>query len=104
MVIVPTKLMYVNFIYISVQVFVSIIVALSVQYASAPLLSELVVELSYPCPENVLGSIQTLCFDIVASLFLLLFMIPTDCKYLHETIYIKYKESYQFESCIRSIP
>ena len=50
--------------------------ATSLSFACCPLFFELAVEISYPMPESVVGCFLSAAFNLVGSVFLLLFFIP----------------------------
>ncbi|KAL7636258.1 UNVERIFIED_CONTAM: hypothetical protein RMT77_013016 [Armadillidium vulgare] len=64
-----------------IQVYIAIGGGYAFQFASVPLLIELGVELAYPCLEAVVGASYTASFNLLALLFLLLFIIKTECYY-----------------------
>ncbi|KAB7499942.1 hypothetical protein Anas_01761 [Armadillidium nasatum] len=64
-----------------VQVYIAIGGGYAFQFASVPLLIELGVELAYPCLEAVVGASYTASFNLLSLLFLLLFIIKTECYY-----------------------
>ncbi|KAF2350283.1 Major facilitator superfamily domain, partial [Trinorchestia longiramus] len=64
---------------VAAQVYLSVVGGVSLQYATVPLLTELAVEIAYPCPESVVGVLIIGSFNIVAAAFLLLLIIPSDC-------------------------
>lgn len=53
------------------QMFITVIVGASFNYACSPLFFELLVELAYPVPEGVVGGVITMSWNIVSALFLL---------------------------------
>jgi len=66
------------------QVYASLAGGVALQYATAPLLVELTVELAYPCHEGVVGAFLCVTFNLVGGVFLFLYWIPTEC-YLWST-------------------
>ena len=60
--------------------YISVTGGISFEYATVPLLIELAVEVAYPCPESAVGAGLTQLFNIISGVFLLLFLIPTECK------------------------
>ncbi|XP_018013542.1 uncharacterized protein LOC108670588 isoform X2 [Hyalella azteca] len=62
-----------------VQVYLSVAGGVALQYATVPLLTEFAVELAYPCPESVVGVMIIGSFNVVSAIFLLLFLIPSQC-------------------------
>ncbi|XP_069980084.1 solute carrier family 49 member 4 homolog [Penaeus vannamei] len=58
------------------QVYVSVVGGLALNFATAPLFMELAVEVSYPCPEVVVGGMLTGADNFVGLLFLFIFFIP----------------------------
>ncbi|MPC22600.1 Disrupted in renal carcinoma protein 2 [Portunus trituberculatus] len=59
-----------------VQLFISVIIGASFNYACSPLFFELAVELAYPVSEGVVGAFLTICWNIVAALFLFIMQTP----------------------------
>lgn len=59
-----------------VQLFISVIIGSSFNYACSPLFFELAVELSYPVSEGLVGAFLTMSWNIVAAIFLLTMQTP----------------------------
>ncbi|KAK3894940.1 hypothetical protein Pcinc_001318 [Petrolisthes cinctipes] len=53
------------------QLFISLIIGASFNYACSPLFFELAVELAYPVTEGVVGAFLAMCWNVVAAIFLL---------------------------------
>lgn len=56
---------------IPAQLFISLIIGASFNYACSPLFFELAVELAYPVTEGVVGAFLSMCWNVVAATFLL---------------------------------
>lgn len=59
-----------------VQLFISVIIGASFNYACSPLFFELAVELAFPVPEGVVGAFLTICWNVVAAVFLFVMQTP----------------------------
>lgn len=59
-----------------VQLFISVIIGASFNYACSPLFFELAVELAFPVSEGVVGAFLTISWNIVAALFLFIMQTP----------------------------
>lgn len=60
----------------TVQLFISVIIGASFNYACSPLFFELAVELAFPVSEGVVGAFLTISWNIVAALFLFIMQTP----------------------------
>ncbi|CAL4065191.1 unnamed protein product [Meganyctiphanes norvegica] len=61
-----------------VQMYISVIMGASFNYAVSPLFFELAVELAYPVPEGVVGGFLTFGYNVVAVMFLLVLQLKVD--------------------------
>ena len=84
----PYKCLYwlcklINFILMCIitgLVYVAISGGLTFENSATPLLFETAVELAYPCTEDLVGTFMVFWFNFIASIFLFLFIIPSECK------------------------
>ncbi|KAG0716178.1 Disrupted in renal carcinoma protein 2 [Chionoecetes opilio] len=58
------------------QLFISVIIGASFNYACSPLFFELAVELAFPVSEGIVGAFLTISWNIVAALFLFIMQTP----------------------------
>lgn len=71
------------YVFFSVQLYLSTILASAITYSAGPIFFEFTVELVYPVPEGIVGAFLTTIYNSVGMIFLFLFYVPAVGKSSH---------------------